>query len=576
MTRVAVYARKSSLKAKDDSDLKSTKRQIANAKKFAASKGWTVDDAHVYEDDAISGELFQMLKQRQRLIADITAGKFDVLIIRDKDRFTRREGMPGVIELTFIAEHNVAIWFYHDGKPFAYGTLEADLLNTVDSYTNHAPIRKSKETVHEALTQLAERGDVASGKAYAIDIRKIDGHKRHVVNPEQAAIVRRIFQQTAKGDGYNKVARTLTVDDVPTSRPKASKSKGWSGASVRHILNNDIYRGLVTWNKTRKDKTSGKVKVVARPKAEWIKRTDHDLRIIDDVLWQAAHRQMAKRSADCSYGTPRRASLDSQYLLTGFLRCECGGGMHVRKRTQQHGRVVAGYACTRHYAKGKANGCRNSARWHMDDLNEAVIGSILQQLTPDRFERMLAKVKAVVASRTTGQQADRLRADLAKATREADNYMAAVRRAKNPKAAERLADLLDAAEERKAAIAADLQQAQGTTGPVRPWADIEAQMRKTADSWRTQLASKPTIARGWLRQHLAQPIVCRPVQSGAVGQRVVRFDGRVGLAGWLGGVVTEERISSNSSVDYHVDFAGDYRPPKRKDYPTKSKTRRVA
>jgi DNA invertase Pin-like site-specific DNA recombinase len=570
MIRCAIYARKSSLKHKDDSDLKSTKRQIANALKFAASKGWTVDPAAIFEDDAISGELFQQLKNRGRLLQEIDAGRFDVLIVRDKSRFTRREGMKGVSELSFVADAGVAIWFYATGDQFKHGDIGSDVQNVVEAHANHAAIKQSKVTVHEALTQLAEKGDVASGKSYAIDIQKIDGHKRHVVNPAQAAVVVRIFKLTAKGDGYNKVARILTDDKVPTIRPKASKSDGWSGASVRHILNNDIYRGVIIWNRTTKVKTSGKVKIVVRPKSEWIRRQDPTLRIIDDVLWQAAHRQMERRSASCSYGTPRRANLDSQYLLTGFLQCECGGGMHVRKRTMQEGRIVAGYACTRHYTKGKANGCRNSARWHMADFDAAVVGSILKQLTPDKFEQLLAKTKAAYTAKSTGQRIDRLQADLTKATREADNCTAAVRRAKNPKAAERLADLLDAAEERKAAIEADLQQARGTAGPHRPWPEVEAQMRKTVDSWRTQLASRTPIARDWLRRFLSQPVVCHPVHSGAVGDRVIRFEGRIEALGLLGGtVVSVGQSSSNSNDAYHPVFAGEFRPPKRKDYPTK-------
>ena len=51
----AIYARKSTEQTGADADAKSVARQIDNARAFAASKGWTVADAHIYADDAISG-----------------------------------------------------------------------------------------------------------------------------------------------------------------------------------------------------------------------------------------------------------------------------------------------------------------------------------------------------------------------------------------------------------------------------------------------------------------------------------------------------------------------------------------
>ena len=65
----AVYARKSTSQAGRDDEDKSVVRQIANAKAFAASKGWTVDDAHVYADDGVSGaEVASKLRAKQRML----------------------------------------------------------------------------------------------------------------------------------------------------------------------------------------------------------------------------------------------------------------------------------------------------------------------------------------------------------------------------------------------------------------------------------------------------------------------------------------------------------------------------
>jgi hypothetical protein len=51
----AIYARKSTEQHAADPDGKSVARQIENARAFAASRGWTVPEHHVYADDAVSG-----------------------------------------------------------------------------------------------------------------------------------------------------------------------------------------------------------------------------------------------------------------------------------------------------------------------------------------------------------------------------------------------------------------------------------------------------------------------------------------------------------------------------------------
>ena len=70
----AIYARKSTEQTGAEIDAKSVARQVENARIFAAAKGWTVADAHVYADDAVSGAETRKLLNRQRLLdAALTA-----------------------------------------------------------------------------------------------------------------------------------------------------------------------------------------------------------------------------------------------------------------------------------------------------------------------------------------------------------------------------------------------------------------------------------------------------------------------------------------------------------------------
>jgi DNA invertase Pin-like site-specific DNA recombinase len=53
----AIYARKSTDQNISDEE-KSVTRQVQHARAYAAKKGWTVANDHVYADDGISGAEF--------------------------------------------------------------------------------------------------------------------------------------------------------------------------------------------------------------------------------------------------------------------------------------------------------------------------------------------------------------------------------------------------------------------------------------------------------------------------------------------------------------------------------------
>jgi len=559
----AIYARKSTQQFETDPEAKSVHRQIANAKKFAASKGWTVDDAHVYADDEISGAHFLKLAARQRLMKAVKARQVDVVIVRDKSRFTRRDGTDGVEDLMAVAKSGVLVWFYRDGKHFSHGTIESDVMNIFDAHQNSNYRRTIARDVHEALTKRAEAGQVASGKVYGYDNIRKAGHAEYAINKEQAAVVVRVFQMAAKGLGFHRIAKQLTHDGVAIVRPAAAKWTGWSGTTVNRMLHRSIYRGVVTWNKTKKDDTSGKPVITARPKSEWIQRPVPALRIIDESLWKAAHQQMSKRAAasDFSHLRPRTstADVDSFYLLTGFIRCACGSGMHVRKRRMADGTVSAGYACTRHYQQFGDHICPNVHRWDMDGVNGAVLDAIRLQLTPDRITRLLAHVRTAFDARRGADPADQWRAELAKVQTKIDRLGDAIEQGGG--AVPMLVERMKAADLRRQELMADLQSAEGRTTGSTSWSDVEKSVRKNLSTWTTQMAAKTAHARDFFRQAITGPIVLRPVTDG--GQTAIRFEGQLALSVLFGGAVTAERSSSRTSVDYTPVFQGIYRADRR-------------
>src|SRR5690348_1551195 len=80
--RCAIYARRST----EEHQVASLAVQLEEAKRYIITKGWTVAEGQIYQDDAVSRAEF---KKRPGLIALLNAlksGEFDAIVMRDDTR----------------------------------------------------------------------------------------------------------------------------------------------------------------------------------------------------------------------------------------------------------------------------------------------------------------------------------------------------------------------------------------------------------------------------------------------------------------------------------------------------------
>src|SRR5207245_2711812 len=110
----------------------------------------------------------------------------------------------------------------------------------------------SSERVHEAHTRLHQAGHVVGGRVFGYrnqdifngedrDGRPLRSHVERVIDPTEAAIVRRIFEMYDSGLGLKRIAKLLTAEHAP--EPKHFRRVdgllpvvGWSPSTVRGIL----------------------------------------------------------------------------------------------------------------------------------------------------------------------------------------------------------------------------------------------------------------------------------------------------------------------------------------------------
>jgi site-specific DNA recombinase len=408
----AIYARKST----DDepgraTEQKSVVRQEELARAFAAKNGWTV--THVYVDDGISGAEFKKRPGLQRLLATLRRPQFERLIVSEQKSIGREMSERAMV-IKQLTMAGVEIFEYVHGKSLTPKNAIEKMVGGLQGFADEMHREQTADRVRETHTRSMQKGYVVGGRVFGYrnqDVHSgaVDAHGRpqrshvvRVVDPAQAAVVLRIYEMYDEGYGLKRIAKLLTAEGaaspIPFIRKDATKVlpvRGWSPSTVGAVLQRELYRGVVVWNRSvkRPAHRQGEARQQARPEKEWLRLpVNEDLRIVHDDLWN----RVAKRRADVEGKASRFASgrlcggtpkHESRNLLAGLATCAlCGGGLYVETAPRKRGRVPE-YVCGRRRINGT---CENSLRMPVAEVNEAVLQTVERHaLTEEAIEQVI-------------------------------------------------------------------------------------------------------------------------------------------------------------------------------------------
>ncbi len=143
-----------------------------------------------------------------------------------------------------------------------------------------------------------------------------------VVNGDEAAVVRKIYQLYLAGESTYQIAKRLSAESVPTKadKPNALAKRNdygvWNPSTVKKILKNETYTGYWHYNKSKTVTVNGKKRQEKRPRSEWLAVAIPAL--IEPTTFQQVQQQLAANRAQQKYPANRF------YLLQGMLYCACG------------------------------------------------------------------------------------------------------------------------------------------------------------------------------------------------------------------------------------------------------------
>ena len=548
----AIYARKSTEQTGIADEQKSVARQIEHARTYAIAKGWSVDNSCIFVDDGVSGAEFQNRPGFLRLMNALKPRPtFQILVMSEESRLGR-EAIETAYALKQLVTAGVRVFFYLENRERTLDSPTDKIMLSLTAFADELEREKARQRTHDAMLRKARAGHVTGGRLFGydnVDVLAGDGTRSHVerrINRDEATVVTRIFELSAAGVGQNRIARTLNAERAPAPRSQRGRPRGWAPSSVHEVLFRDTYRGVITWNRTRKRNAWGQHHQTPRAAADVVRVPAPALRIVSDELWQAAHQRIDRARVQYQRDThgqrhPKR-DRDSKYLLPGFGRCAlCRGGLHVRSRS--HGRQRAFfYACTSHYTKGP-DVCAHVQQWPMDGLDREVLKAIAGDvLKPELAEEIVAAAREMFeASERSDDREDRRR-ELEAVQREQERLTDAIAAGADVPV---LVARLRATELKRRALEAQLQGHDKT--PTRPsWTTIERRVRQSLEDWRSLINGDVGDVRDAFRQLLATPIVCTPFEEG--DRRGIRFEGQIGLDALFGGELVTKMASPTGST----------------------------
>jgi site-specific DNA recombinase len=543
----AIYARKSTEQNGVADEAKSVSRQIEQARAFAALHGWTIDEIHVYIDDAISGAEFTKRPGYMRLLNALKPRRrFDVLIVSEVSRLGREQFEVGY-GLKQLAQAGVRVYSYLDGREIAMESATDKFLLSAVNFAAEIEREKTRQRVSDAMLRKAKSGHVCGGSCFGyanVVVNGPDGRRSHVdrvVDPDQAAVVRRIFEMCAAGLGVKRIAKNLNAEGVAAPRPQRGRPRAWAPSSVRSVLHREAYRGIYVYNATKQSDAWGQRTLEKRPEGEIVRVSVPHWRIAEDGLWHAAHRRLDAAAQVYLRGTNGQvwgrppSELTSKYLLSGKLRCACcGASMTVRSRAQS-GKRFYYYACASYDTRGK-HVCGNSLLLPMKGAHDEIIGKVSSLLDPETVEGALADAVEALRAGFSGEETRReaLRRDIETAVAEQGRLVEAIARTNDIGV---LTQALKDRERRRAHLQQELaaldarDQLKSFDSPA-----VARELRRRVKEWRGLVQRNTPIARQVLDRLLADRIAWTPRPD----EGVYEYAGRLHLDRLLAGIVATE------------------------------------
>ena len=328
--RVAAYCRVSTALEEQESSYASQIRSYTEL--ISQHEGWELVD--IYADEAVSGTKTDKREDFNRLLADCRKGKIDRVLVKSISRFSRntKDCLAALRELMRLG---VTVQF--EKENIDTGTLTTELMVSVSGSLAQQESMSISQNIRMGYRRRMERGEfIASSPPYGY--RNAGGGRLEIV-PEEAEVIRWVFESYLNGQGIVAIAEEMNRRGVPKKHGEAA----WIPYAVACWLRNEKYTGNTLCQKTF---TTGfpYISVKNRGEVDQFYIENSHPAIISQEIFDKVQALRKKKKAP--------ASAPSKFPLTRKMICgKCGATFY--RTVDRHG--ANNWVCSGH-KDGNRNG----------------------------------------------------------------------------------------------------------------------------------------------------------------------------------------------------------------------------
>ena len=374
--RVAAYCRVSTDREEQEHSFETQKAMYTEM--IMMKPTWQM--AGIYADEGITGTVAKKRPGFMKMMEDCRKGKIDMIVTKSVSRFSRNN-LDCLMYVRELKQLGIPIIFEKEG----INTIQvsSELLLTLFGALSQAESESISMNVKLGIRQSLKNGNVRFSYKTFLGYRKgADGQPEIV--PEQADIVRRIYNDFLAGATYLEIAKRLTEENVPTM----GGGNRWFSERIKSILKNEKYKGDALLQKTYIiDPISKRVKKNNGELPMYYVENSHpaiiERRIFDRVQEEIARRAGKKKVKQTGTKT-ELGRYSGKYALTELLYCGECGTPYRRCTWSRDGKKKIVWRCVSRLDYGKKY-CKNSPSVEESRLHNAIAAAITKKANSEEI-----------------------------------------------------------------------------------------------------------------------------------------------------------------------------------------------
>lgn len=365
--RVAAYCRVST---DQEEQLTSYEAQVAYyTDKIMTNPEWIM--AGIFADEGITGTSAKKRPEFLRMIRLCKRGKIDLILTKSISRFARNT-VDCLNYIRELKELGIPVIFEKEN----INTMKADSEIIITMLGGFA--QAESESISQNV-RWGKRQSFKSGKV-AFQYSRIYGYERGEDNrprvvPEQAAVVKRIFESYLAGMSVASIKLMLEAEGIPAAGGKPK----WSEGALQYLLRNEKYCGDALLQKTYIENCiSKKIKKNNGELPKYLVK-DHHEAIISRSLFELVQAEIArragKRKVSDKTSKTQQSKYSSRYALTDLLVCGNCGSAYRRVTWAKRGKKKVVWRCISRLDYGTKY-CKHSPTIEEEALHTAVLAAL--------------------------------------------------------------------------------------------------------------------------------------------------------------------------------------------------------